>query len=100
MAIHPVRLSLAELHKAGVLNLEQPALLQIRRGHPPAPLQVTVDSVAQDHPQSTCRVVESLVSHLWVGCVELQRERESIEHSHRKLLVTDTGWAGHLNCAI
>ncbi|MER3411713.1 MAG: hypothetical protein C4305_04965, partial [Thermoleophilia bacterium] len=48
VALAPDLLSLGELVQAGVIDLEQAALLEVGGGDPPAPLEVAVEAVAED----------------------------------------------------
>ena len=51
VAVRPIALAGAQFIQRFILDSQQPALLQVGGGHPPAPAQVVVDPVGQHLPQ-------------------------------------------------
>src|SRR5208337_2995314 len=94
MAALPELVGPAEVAKRHVLDFQQSALLEVRRGDSPSSLEVAVYPVADDIPH--CLVGVGLLGELDAGLagIELEREIEGLEDAECQLVVRDSFGTG------
>ena len=63
-----------------VVDAQEPGLLQVRRGNPPAPLLVAINAVLEHVPQRLVGPTPGTTPDVWISCVLLHRQSERLEN--------------------